>query len=118
MTYGILDSAEITQELAAMARTIGLDESEIESTIASGLKAGGRYPRRLPFLKSNDRLKSVEPPVKSNDELAANSAARSDRYATMASGLFIGSGQGNQHSRPADGLSTMANVGFATIFFA
>ena len=73
-TYGILDSAMITQELAATARTIGLDESEIEPTIASGLKAGSRYPRRLPFLKSNDRLQSVEPPVKSNDELAVQLA--------------------------------------------
>ena len=64
----------ITQELAATARTIGLDESEIEPTIASGLKAGSRYPRRLPFLKSNDRLQSVEPPVKSYDELAVQLA--------------------------------------------
>ena len=53
--YGILDIAIITQDLAAVARTIGLDESEIEPTIASGLKAGGQCPRRLPFLKSNDR---------------------------------------------------------------
>jgi putative DNA primase/helicase len=60
--------------LAAIARTIGLDESEIEPTIASGLKAGGQCPRRLPFLKSNDRIKSVEPPVKSDDELTAELA--------------------------------------------
>ena len=73
--YGILDAAEITQDLAAVARTIGLDESEIEPTIASGLKAGGQCPRRLPFLKSNDRIKSVEPPVKSDDELAAELAS-------------------------------------------
>jgi putative DNA primase/helicase len=51
--YGILDIAIITQDLAAVARTIGLNESEIEPTIASGLKAGGQCPRRLPFLKSN-----------------------------------------------------------------
>ena len=74
MPYGILDSAVIAQDLAAVARTIGLDESEIEPTIASGLKAGGQFPRRLPFLKSNDRIKSVEPPVKSDDELAAELA--------------------------------------------
>ena len=73
--YGILDIAIITQDLAAVARTIGLDESEIEPTIASGLKAGGQCPRRLPFLKSNDRIKSVEPPVKSDDELAAELAS-------------------------------------------
>ena len=72
--YGILDSAVITQDLAAMARAIGLDESEIEPTIASGLKAGRQCPRRLPFLKSNGRIKSVEPPVKSDDELAAELA--------------------------------------------
>jgi putative DNA primase/helicase len=73
--YGILDIAIITQDLAAVARTIGLNESEIEPTIASGLKAGGQCPRRLPFLKSNDRIKSVEPPVTSDDELAAELAS-------------------------------------------
>ena len=76
--YGILDAAEITQNLAAVARAIGLDESEIEPTIASGLKAGGQCPRRLPFLKSNDRIKSAEPPVKSDDELAAELARRGE----------------------------------------
>ena len=75
LPYGILDSAVIAQDLAAMARTIGLDESEIGPTIGSGLKAGGQCPRRLPFLKSNDRIKSVEPPVKSDDELAAELAS-------------------------------------------
>ena len=65
----------ITQELAPVARTIGLDESEIEPTIASGLTAGSQHPRRLPFLKSNDRTKSVEPPVKSDDELTAELAS-------------------------------------------
>ena len=73
--YGILDSAVITQDLGAVARAIGLDESEIEPTIASGLKAGAQHPRRLPFLKSNDRIKSVEPPVKSDDELASELAS-------------------------------------------
>jgi putative DNA primase/helicase len=74
LPYGILDSAVITQDLAAMARTIGLDDSEVGPTIASGLKAGGQCPRPLPFLKSNERIKSVEPPVKSEDELAAELA--------------------------------------------
>jgi putative DNA primase/helicase len=73
--YDILDTTEITQDLAAVARTIGLDESEIGPTIASGLKAGGQCPRRLPFLKSEERIKSVEPPVKSDDELAAELAS-------------------------------------------
>ena len=73
--YGILDIAVITRDLAAVAAAIGLDESEIEPTIASGLKAGGQYPRRLLFLKSNDRTKSVEPPAKSDDELAAELAS-------------------------------------------
>ena len=75
MPYDILDAAEITRDLAAVARTIGLDESEIGPTIASGLKAGGQCPRRLPFLKSNDRIKLGEPPVKSDDELAAELAS-------------------------------------------
>ena len=74
MPYGILDAAVTAQDLAAVARTTGLYESEISPTIASGLKAGGQFPRRLPFLKSNDRVKSVEPPVKADDELAAELA--------------------------------------------
>ena len=41
----------ITQELAAAARTIGLDESEIEPTIASGLKAGGQWPAAIAVLE-------------------------------------------------------------------
>jgi putative DNA primase/helicase len=74
MPYGILDIAVTTQDLAAVARTIGLGESEIEPTIASGLKAGSQCPRRLPFLKSNDRILSVEPPMKWDDELATQLA--------------------------------------------
>jgi putative DNA primase/helicase len=74
LPYGILDTATITQDLATMARTIGLDESEIGPTIASGLKAGTKHPRRLPFLKSNDPIKSGEPPVQSDDALAAELA--------------------------------------------
>ena len=51
LPYGILNPAAITQDLAQVALKIGLDESEIEPTITSGLNAGCQYPRRLPFLK-------------------------------------------------------------------
>ena len=67
--YGILDAAAITQDLAGVARNIGLDESEIELTITSGLNAGRRHPRRLPFLKSHQHIRKVEPPQKSKDEV-------------------------------------------------
>jgi putative DNA primase/helicase len=70
MPYAILDGQKVTADLARVAREIGLDDSEVNPTITSGLNAGSRYPRRLPFLKSNDRIKSVEPPEKSNQELA------------------------------------------------
>ena len=67
--YGILDPAAVAQDLAGVARKIGLDESEIEPTITSGLNAGRRHPRRLPFLKSEQRTRDVEPPHKSKDEV-------------------------------------------------
>ena len=38
------------------------------------LPSRGQRPRRLPFLKSNDRILSVEPPMKSDDELATQLA--------------------------------------------
>jgi putative DNA primase/helicase len=67
--YGILDSAVITQDLVQVARNIGLDEREIEPTITSGLNAGRQYPRRLPFLKSDQKTREVEPPRKPKDKV-------------------------------------------------
>lgn len=67
MPYGILDPAAITEDLTGVARNIGLDESEIVPTITSGLNAGRRHPRRLPFLKSHQHIGDVEPPQKSKD---------------------------------------------------
>jgi putative DNA primase/helicase len=72
--YGILSTREVTDDLARVAREIGLDESEIQPTIMSGLKGGGHHPRRLPFLRSHDRVKTVEPPKRSDDDLAADLA--------------------------------------------
>jgi putative DNA primase/helicase len=67
--YGILDPAVVTQKLARVARNIGLDEGEIGPTIASGLDAGRRHPRRLPFWKSDPQAREVEPPRKSKDDV-------------------------------------------------
>ena len=72
--YDILKEFEIELELARVAREIGLDADEIGPTISSGLKAGRRHPRRLPFLKSDTGVKAVEPPKKRDDELAAGLA--------------------------------------------
>jgi putative DNA primase/helicase len=68
-SYGILDAAVVMQKLAKVAREIGLDEGEIEPTIASGVNAGRRHPRRLPFSKSDPQIREVEPPQKSADEI-------------------------------------------------
>jgi putative DNA primase/helicase len=67
--YGILDSTVITRDLAQAARKIGLDESEIEPTITSGLNAGLQYPRQLPFLKSDQKTREVDPPQKPKDKV-------------------------------------------------
>jgi putative DNA primase/helicase len=53
LPFEVLDRQTIAQQLAQVAAQIGLAEAEIHRTIESGLKAGSRYPRRLPFLKSS-----------------------------------------------------------------
>ena len=73
LPYAILDRQKITDDLARVARSIGLDDSEIRPTIASGLDAGSGSPRRLPFIKSD--LCTVEPPAKSKDKITEEPAA-------------------------------------------
>ena len=53
LPYGILDAQMVSADLVKVAREIGLDDNEILPTITSGLKAGARSPRRLPFVKSS-----------------------------------------------------------------
>lgn len=67
--YGILDPEAITQRLIQTARSIRLDEGEIERTIASGLSAGRQNPRPLPFVKSAERHPDARPPLTSKDEV-------------------------------------------------
>jgi putative DNA primase/helicase len=59
LPYGLLSSAVITDELTRVAKQIGLGDQEIRATIDSGMRAGQRQPRRLPFLKPSE-----QPPVK------------------------------------------------------
>ena len=73
LPYAILDRQKITDDLARIARSIGLDNTEIHPTIASGLDAGSGFPRRLPFIKSD--LCTVEPPAKSKDKITEELAA-------------------------------------------
>jgi putative DNA primase/helicase len=74
LPYGLVGSASVASELARVAAEVGLDDHEIGPTIQSGLQAGSQHPRRLPFLKSRDRIRTVEPPKKSEDDLAAELA--------------------------------------------
>ena len=50
--YSIFNITEVANDLARVAREVGLDDHEIGPTIQSGLQAGSQHPRRLPFLKS------------------------------------------------------------------
>jgi putative DNA primase/helicase len=52
LPYGLLDRQSVAEQLAQVASKIGLDTPEIRPTIESGLTAGNRRPRRLPFLKN------------------------------------------------------------------
>ena len=70
LPYDILDEQAVRADLAQAAQRIGLDESEIQATIASGLKGGSRHPRELPFSKAHARIETVDPPQEHGDELA------------------------------------------------
>jgi putative DNA primase/helicase len=74
LPYGLVDQAAVTSELARVAAEIGLDDQEIGPTIRSGMTAGSQYPRRLPFLKSDDRVRTVDPPTTSGAKLTAELA--------------------------------------------
>jgi putative DNA primase/helicase len=69
LPYGILNEAHVVNDLAKAAAEIGLDESEIHPTIASGLNAGRHQPRRLPFVKEHRSLPAVDPTKGSDDQL-------------------------------------------------
>ena len=59
---------------AGVAQQIGLDASEIQATIASGLKAGRQCPRALPFSAAHAQIQTVDPPEKHGDEHAGQLA--------------------------------------------
>jgi hypothetical protein len=61
LPYEILDETDVVNDLARAAAEIGLDENEIQKTIASGLNAGRQHPRRLPFVKAHSTLPAVGP---------------------------------------------------------
>ena len=72
---GLLDCARVAAELTGIAKSIGLDDGEIERTINSGLKAGMRNPARLPFEKSNSAKREECPPSVSTDWITKQLAA-------------------------------------------
>ena len=47
---GLVDRAKATSEVATIAKTIGLDETEIERTIESAFRAGLNSPAQIPFV--------------------------------------------------------------------
>ena len=70
-----MDEQAITTDLGQAALQIGLDASEIQATIASGLKAGRQCPRALPFSAAHAQIRTVDPPNKQSDELSRELAA-------------------------------------------
>jgi putative DNA primase/helicase len=74
LPYGIVDEAVVTTALMHAAATAGLDEDEIEKTLASGTKAGQRVPRPLPFIKEHHGLPKARPPKPSPDGLTTRLA--------------------------------------------
>jgi putative DNA primase/helicase len=69
LPYGILNEADVVNGLAKAAVEVGLDESEVRPTIASGLNAGRQHPRRLPFVKVHRSLPTVDPPKGSDNQV-------------------------------------------------
>ncbi len=76
LPYDLIDEQKILQDLTAAAVEIGLDHGEIEPTIRSGLDAGRRNPRRLPFLRTDKReqVPDTAPPQRLDDELTKDLA--------------------------------------------
>jgi putative DNA primase/helicase len=72
--YGILDEQAVAADLAQAALQIGLEADEIQPTVASGLNAGRKHPRELPFSPAHAQIETVEPPQKRIDELACQLA--------------------------------------------
>jgi tRNA(Leu) C34 or U34 (ribose-2'-O)-methylase TrmL len=69
LPHGLLDRNSAVNELAQVASRIGLDPQEIRPTIESGLTAGARHPRRLPFLKESAQGVAVPPSPKKPDNI-------------------------------------------------
>ncbi len=71
LPYGLLDIESIRKELAQQALAVGLDDKEIGPTIDSGLNAGRKNPRHLPFAKvhKTENTRDTNPPRKSNIDL-------------------------------------------------
>jgi putative DNA primase/helicase len=76
LPYGLVDEQTIVQDLAKTGAAIGLDQNEIEPTIRSGLDAGRRAPRRLPFQKAgrHQQVADTGAPQKLGDELTKDLA--------------------------------------------
>ncbi len=75
LPYGLLDRANVARDLTQVAKDIGLEYVEISPTIKSGLVAGAKYPRSLPFLPS----KQGQP-----DAAALSSTVTMDMTETLA----------------------------------
>ena len=56
---GVLSEAEVIQELSGAATYVGLDQSEIEKTIRSGLKSGAKCPRVVDCATNAEKARSI-----------------------------------------------------------
>jgi putative DNA primase/helicase len=74
LPYGLLKEVDVVDDLAKAAAEIGLDEREIRPTIDSGLNAGRKNPRGLPFVKEHSSLTTVEPTTSSDNQITGQLA--------------------------------------------
>ena len=97
LPHGLLDRRMVAHQLGQVASKIGLEAREIRLTIESGLKAGSRHPRKVPFVSHSAQQSPIAPPSKEPKDNIAERLAKlgetdtdnAQRFATRVGGKVI-----------------------------